>query len=78
MKGQTKWVSEFCGIHLVLAHMIIIFGLAHNWQEKGRICHGIRLTTNPRPPVDKTDTQTFRTQKLFYQVEKKREITDNF
>ena len=69
---DKKIVSGFCfRAWNTLAHfeILVIFGLAHSWQEKGRICHGLHLTTNHHPPIDK-QTHKHLEKKLIYKDRK--------
>ena len=67
-----KLLVDFVFVLGILWHtfeILVIFGLAHSWQEKGRICHGLHLTTNHHPPIDK-QTHKHLEKKLIYKDRK--------
>ena len=71
-KDKKKLLVDFVFVLGILWHtfeILVIFGLAHSWQEKGRICHGLHLTTNHHPPIDK-QTHKHLEKKLIYKERK--------
>ena len=72
-KDKKKLLVDFVFVLGILWHtfeILVIFGLAHSWQEKGRICHGLHLTTNHHPPIDK-QTHKHLEKSVFIKKEKK-------